>query len=115
MPYLIRKNLDGTIADRRELTEKEVIAGRGDTADMKTNDAEMSRAHFKITGQGGAFTLEDLGSQNGTYINGQRLATAQLKANDQIRAGETHFVFTTDNQPEAMPTIRDMHEPKVLK
>ncbi len=115
MPHLIRKKLDGTVADRREVTPKELIVGRGDQADLKITDAEMSRAHFKVSDQGGTFAIEDLGSQNGTFVNGHRITKASLQPNDQIRAGETNFVFTNDAQPEAMPTMLGTHKPKVLR
>lgn len=115
MPYLIRKKLDGSVADRREVTAKELIVGRGDQADFKIADAEMSRAHFKVSDQAGTFAIEDLGSQNGTFVNGNRITKATLQPNDQIRAGETNLEFTTDAQPEAMPTMLGVHKPKVLR
>ena len=112
MPYLVRKQIDGSIADRWELSDKELIAGRGEKAEIRAHDPEMSRQHFKITSS----TIQDLGSRNGTFVNGQKISAATpLKPHDQIRSGETHFVFTTDAQPEAMPTLTDVHKPKVLK
>ncbi len=54
------------------------------------NDPEVSRHHCRLTQGGGGYTLEDLGSTNGTFVNGQRLTGArQLQPGDMIGLGET--------------------------
>ena len=53
------------------------------------NDAEISRRHARLTFQGGKYVLEDLGSTNGTFVNGQRLAGPRvLKAGEVVSFGE---------------------------
>lgn len=53
------------------------------------NDAEISRRHARLTFQGGKYVLEDLGSTNGTFVNGQRLAGPRvLKAGEVVQFGE---------------------------
>ena len=46
--------------------------GRDSTNEVTINDAEVSRHHARLTFQGGKYVLEDLGSTNGTFVNGQR-------------------------------------------
>ncbi len=63
--------------------------GRDSTNDIVINDAEISRRHARLTFQGGKFVLEDLGSTNGTFVNGQRLAGPRvLKAGEVVSFGE---------------------------
>ena len=74
--------------------------GRDSTNEIVINDAEISRRHARLTFQGGKYVLEDLGSTNGTFVNGQRLAGPRvLKSGEVVSFGEqivmifeaTHF------------------------
>jgi len=67
-----------------------VTLGRDITNDIVINDPEVSRHHCRLTQGGGGFTMEDLGSTNGTFINGQRLTGARpLAPGDMVGLGET--------------------------
>ena len=52
----------------------QILIGRDASNGVAINDAEISRKHSRISFQGGKYVLEDLGSTNGTFVNGQRLA-----------------------------------------
>jgi pSer/pThr/pTyr-binding forkhead associated (FHA) protein len=78
--------------------------GRDSTNEITINDAEVSRRHARLTFQGGKYVLEDLGSTNGTFVNGQRLAGPRvLKAGEVVSFGEQIvLVFeVTANDPGA--------------
>ena len=78
--------------------------GRDSTNEVTINDAEISRRHARLTFQGGKYVLEDLGSTNGTFVNGQRLAGPRvLKAGEVVSFGEQIvLVFeVTANDPGA--------------
>jgi hypothetical protein len=67
----------------------QLTIGRDATNDVTINDAEVSRRHARLTFQGGKYVLEDLGSTNGTFVNGQRLAGPRvLKAGEVVSFGE---------------------------
>ena len=68
---------------------EQLTVGRDSTNDIVINDAEISRRHARLTFQGGKYVLEDLGSTNGTFVNGQRLAGPRvLKAGEVVSFGE---------------------------
>ncbi|MGE5072380.1 MAG: FHA domain-containing protein [Anaerolineae bacterium] len=67
----------------------QLTIGRDSASAIAINDAEISRKHARLTFQGGKYVIEDLGSTNGTFVNGQRLASpVVLKSGDVISLGE---------------------------
>ncbi len=73
-----------------ELNQGVLTLGRDITNDIVINDPEVSRHHCRLTQGAGGYTLEDLGSTNGTFVNGQRLTGArQLQPGEMIGLGET--------------------------
>ena len=94
MPYLIRIKMDGTVAEQWEITApKPFVVGRGQDVQAQIADSESSRQHFQIVLKDGKYWVEDKNSRNGTFVNGTRQATAELKFDDRLRAGETQFYF----------------------
>lgn len=93
MPYLIRKQPDGSTVKQWDLRDKPLTVGRGDKVDAQIEDNEMSRQHFVISPKSGSYVIQDQNSQNGTLVNGRRVTETTLKPNDNIRAGQTLFVF----------------------
>lgn len=73
-----------------ELDKGAISLGRDITNDIVINDPEVSRHHCRLTQGGGGYTIEDLGSTNGTFVNGQRLTGAHpLSHGDMVGLGET--------------------------
>jgi pSer/pThr/pTyr-binding forkhead associated (FHA) protein len=68
--------------------------GRGAQCEIQLEDNFASTAHARLTPQGDAVVLEDLGSTNGTYLNGQAVTGPQpLHDGDRIRIGDSEFSF----------------------
>lgn len=72
------------------LEGEQLIIGRDPANAIVINDPEVSRRHARLTLQGGRYVLEDLGSTNGTFVNGRRLTGPYvLKTGDVVSLGET--------------------------
>jgi pSer/pThr/pTyr-binding forkhead associated (FHA) protein len=67
--------------------EKQIVIGRSSELDMVLVEDMVSRKHAKITVQNGKITIEDLGSTNGTFVNGEKIKQARLKEGDRILIG----------------------------
>jgi len=76
-----------------ELSNVQSVIGRAN-ADIELHDGTVSRAHARLTQRDGRWMLDDMGSANGTFLNGVRVAKSMpLQRGDQIRCGSTLLVF----------------------
>jgi FHA domain len=78
--------------ERLALTSSRTVFGR-DEGDVKLADAAVSGKHFQIDVVGEEFFVKDLGSRNGTQLNGHPVRYAELLPGDEVRAGETVLIF----------------------
>ena len=76
-----------------QLTQAETILGRGSTANITLSDGGASRHHAKIHWNGKTGAIEDLGSTNGTLLNGSPVTKATLEQGDVIKIGDTSIIF----------------------
>jgi hypothetical protein len=75
--------LDFTVTDA-------TVLGRSDEADIVIEDPYASEFHLRLVAQEGGLTLHDLGSTNGTYLNGRRVtAPTELRRGDAVQVGKT--------------------------
>jgi hypothetical protein len=79
----------------RALANDDLCVGKDDTNDVVlANDSTVSRLHCVLERVGSRWSIRDLGSRNGTQVNGKRIAGDQvLKPGDEIRLGRTRLVF----------------------
>ena len=74
------------------LDEAPLLIGRGSDAAIKLDDDYVSTRHARIGESNGTFYVEDLGSTNGTFVNGERITAKTLvRAGDAIRIGQTEL------------------------
>jgi two-component system cell cycle response regulator len=69
------------------------VLGRGKECQVRIDDGGASRTHARITDAGGRYVLEDMGSTNGTFVDGRRIERAELKSGDRIHMGP-HIVLS---------------------
>jgi hypothetical protein len=72
------------------------VIGRGDQANMRLPDVGISRRHARLDFDGAQVVLTDLGSTNGTMVNGQRVSAVALNPGDMIQLGTTTLTFRVD-------------------
>lgn len=86
-----RHLLQGTDADGAVLeygvSEGETTVGRGDDAGLTIPDPRVSRNHAVLTVRGDSLAVRDMGSTNGTFVNGERITESELRPGDQISFG----------------------------
>lgn len=90
------------------LTRDITVMGRREDCDFRIPLGEVSRKHCRLLRDGDALRVEDLGSSNGTFVNGRRVQEAELHAGDTLQVGPLAFVVQLDGEPdeEHMSPIR---------
>jgi pSer/pThr/pTyr-binding forkhead associated (FHA) protein len=87
------------------LTQSTIIIGREAGSDVTVNDRQVSRRHASLTWDGRQFIIQDLGSANGTFVNGIRLTASQvLQQGDVISLGQTVLLAFRASSPAASPS-----------
>jgi pSer/pThr/pTyr-binding forkhead associated (FHA) protein len=79
--------------DAWELMGRRIVIGRDATADIQISDTTVSREHAALVKRGTAWWVVDLGSTNGTAVNGVAAAEHPLSAGDLITFGEAEVEF----------------------
>jgi Protein of unknown function (DUF3662)/FHA domain len=74
------------------------VIGRGTEADIRIPDTGVSRRHADVQLAGGTVVVEDLGSTNGTLVNGRKVARQQLDDGDVLRIGHSVLVYRQDGR-----------------
>ena len=94
MPKLLVTLPDDGVEVACDLDAAVVTVGRLDENTLPIDDPSVSSHHAQLTLQGsGAYLLRDLGSTNGTRVNGLRITEATLHPGDQVRFGRVEAVF----------------------
>lgn len=78
-----------------------IIIGRAVDCDISIDDAAASRHHVEIQADGDTFSWKDLGSTNGTLLNGVQMLEGEFKDGDEVQIGETVLRFEIEEIPEA--------------
>ena len=77
------------VGEMYKVDKPQVVIGRGDKADLRLFDDGISRDHARIVQDGVQMVLEDMGSTNGTFCNGERVTRQVLSEGDKILLGST--------------------------
>jgi pSer/pThr/pTyr-binding forkhead associated (FHA) protein len=88
----------------RDLT----VVGRREDCDLRIPLGDVSRKHCRLIKDDDSLRVEDLGSSNGTYRNGQRVQEAVLAAGDRVKVGPVTFVVQIDGVPADEEMTPDM-------
>ncbi len=86
--------------------EREIIIGRSGDLDMVLVEDMVSRKHAKIMTTGGDLVISDLGSTNGTFVNGEKIKSGRLKEGDRILIGTSIIkVITVDGHSQLVSDV----------
>jgi pSer/pThr/pTyr-binding forkhead associated (FHA) protein len=99
MPRLVITKGNGT--GREFAVGTEAVVGRAADVDFVLEDVGASRRHCRVSAQGGVYVVEDLGSRNGTWVNGTRVQRGVLKDGDLIRVGGVEIAFRQKSATDA--------------
>src|SRR5919107_4491402 len=75
------------------------VIGRREDCDLRIPLGDVSRKHCRLVRDSDILKIEDLGSSNGTYLNGRRVQEALLSPGDSIQVGPVVFVLQVDGEP----------------
>jgi pSer/pThr/pTyr-binding forkhead associated (FHA) protein len=105
MPKLLVTLPDGSEVTH-ELLENVVTVGRVSDNTIQIEDASVSSHHAELTMRGADYVLKDIGSTNGTRLNGQQVPEGeehQLQADDHVRFGNIEVLYVSENAAEGRP------------
>jgi len=97
--------LDGQIVSEHSVDRETFTIGRRHDNEIQLNDLTVSGRHALISHQGGKTFVEDLGSTNGTLLNGSHIKSALLKHGDTLQLGHHQFTYLTHDQAKYEPTM----------
>jgi pSer/pThr/pTyr-binding forkhead associated (FHA) protein len=75
--------------------------GRHPESDIFLDDITVSRRHVEFRRADGTFRVHDVGSLNGTYLNGDRVDDAELQSGDEVRIGKFRLIFFASDAKES--------------
>lgn len=101
--------------ERRDfpLTTKTTTLGRQPDCALRIPTGDVSRRHCEITVGDKDVILKDLRSSNGTFVNGERVAEAKLKAGDKLSVGPVTFIVQINGMPAKITPKDAVLEPDV--
>lgn len=91
--------LNSRVLEKRELDKEETVIGRIQENDIMIDNLAVSRRHAKIHMKDGKVVIKDLGSANGTFVNGLQVDEAELKSGDIILIGKHIIKFSEEESP----------------
>ena len=96
----------GMAAKSFGLSKAKYRVGRSAESDIQLPEGSVSSHHAQLEKTRGGWRLTDLQSTNGTFVNGRRITSVELKPGDRVRFGDVGVKFSQDAPPSALPSDR---------
>ena len=101
----------GPNAGSRFLLDQDVTtAGRHPDSDIFLDDVTVSRRHAEFRREGSGYTVHDVGSLNGTYVNRERIDAAPLSGGDEVQIGKFRLVYLTAAVRAGVGALTAVHD-----
>ena len=92
-PALVVRSGGGRAGESFEAIGDQALIGRSPECDVFLDDVTVSRRHAELTRDGNVFTIRDLGSLNGTFVNRRRIEGSVLEDDDEVQIGKYRMTF----------------------
>ena len=92
-PALVVRSGGGRAGESFQPGSGRTIIGRSPECDIFLDDVTVSRRHAELSHDGETFTIRDLGSLNGTFVNRRRIESATLQDDDEVQIGKYRLTF----------------------
>jgi hypothetical protein len=92
-PALVVRSGGGRAGESFEAIGDRALIGRSPECDVFLDDVTVSRRHAELTREGKVFTIRDLGSLNGTFVNKRRIESSPLEDDDEVQIGKYRMTF----------------------
>ena len=92
-PALVVRSGGGRAGESFEAIGDRALIGRSPDCDVFLDDVTVSRRHAELVRDASAYTIRDLGSLNGTFVNRRRIESAVLEDDDEVQVGKYRMTF----------------------
>ena len=92
-PALVVRSGGGRAGESFEAIGDRALIGRSPECDVFLDDVTVSRRHAELVREGNGFTIRDLGSLNGTFVNRRRIESSVLEDDDEVQLGKYRMTF----------------------
>ena len=92
-PALVVRSGGGMAGQSFQPEEGRTLIGRSPECQVFLDDVTVSRRHAEVTRDGETFSIRDLGSLNGTYVNRRRIESVVLENDDEVQIGKYRLTF----------------------
>jgi hypothetical protein len=92
-PALVLRSGGGRAGESFEAIGDKALIGRSPECDVFLDDVTVSRRHAELVREANVFTIRDLGSLNGTFVNRRRIESSVLEDDDEVQVGKYRMTF----------------------
>lgn len=103
--FWLERELPGQAPERIELSRFPFTVGRNESCDYQILSSRVSREHAEIVREGSHFSVRDLKSTNGTFLNGERVEHQRLADGDLVVIADVHFSFRVSGSEMCRKTV----------
>jgi len=103
MPKLVLRGVSAPVFGKVFPLNAVLVLGRAPECDLPIESEQVSRRHVRLTPREGSALVEDLGSSNGTFVNGRRVDSAELKPGQELRLDSVRFLLLEPGKPVPPP------------